>query len=210
MNSPNELSPMRGSDLPVARMSKKPLLLVLLVGCILAAVLIYSVNFMERGRPEEQALPVEVQPESPFSRKTVTGVGHATRAAVVEAPAPVQPEKQIVVLAPPKDEAGENARREQEQLRRLKLQENIDALRSPLVVKKGEQLQPDKAAAVAPVTAEREHGQGTQWVRRRGTLRAAPERLQPRYGQGQGSVFRARQRRCAVAPVGFAYSRPPL
>ncbi len=163
MNSPNELSPMRGADLPVARMSKKPLLLVLLMGCILAAVLIYSVNFMERGRPEVQALPVEVQPEKPFLPED-GGPGLAVQhdPPAVQAPAPVQPEKQIVVLAPQKDEAGDNARREQEQLRRLKVQENIDALRSPLVVKKGEQAQSDKAAvaATAPAGGDKPSGRG--------------------------------------------------
>lgn len=137
-NSPNEFTPPGASGLAVARMSKKPLILVLLVGLILAAVLIYSVNFSERRKKDDAKLTADAAADKPLL-PVDAGPGLATSPSKEKSPAILEPQKPIVVVAPKKNDQAEAWRREQEQLRRYKLQAQLSALSSPLSAKKGEQ-----------------------------------------------------------------------
>lgn len=137
-NSPNEFTPPGASGLAVARMSKKPLLLVLLVGLILAAVLIYSVNFSEHRKKDDARLTADAAADKPLL-PVDAGPGLATSPSKEKNPAILEPQKPIVVVAPKKNDQAETWRREQEQLRRYKLQAQLSALSSPLSAKKGEQ-----------------------------------------------------------------------
>ncbi|WP_428561439.1 MAG: TrbI/VirB10 family protein [Solidesulfovibrio sp. DCME] len=137
-NSPNEFTPPGASGLAVARMSKKPLILVLLVGLILAAVLIYSVNFSERRKKDDARLTADAAADKPLL-PVDAGPGLATTPSKEKSPAILEPQKPIVVVAPKKNDQAEAWRREQEQLRRYKLQAQLSALSSPLSAKKGEQ-----------------------------------------------------------------------
>lgn len=149
-NSPNEFTPSGASGLAVARMSKKPLILVLLAGLVLAAVLIYSVNFSERRKKDDAKLASEVASDKPLLSGDV-GPGLAVSPSKEKTPAILEPQKPIVVVAPKKNDQAEDWRREQEQLRRYKLQAQLSALSSPLSAKKGEQTQ-QKAAQANPGT----------------------------------------------------------
>lgn len=142
MNSPNEFTPAKGGA-PVARMSKKPLLFVLIAGLILASVLVYAVNFSQKNKEVKARPPVETQPDKPLAAETA-GSGLAVQPPAKEKPEPkpIAPDKQIVVVAPQKDERVETIRREREQLRRQKIQETTNALRAPMGVIKGGGQQP--------------------------------------------------------------------
>lgn len=137
-NSPNEFTPPGASGLAVARMSKKPLILVLIVGLILAAVLIYSVNFSERRKNDDARLTADAAADKPLL-PVDAGPGLATSPSKEKSPAILEPQKPIVVVAPKKNDQAEAWRREQEQLRRYRLQAQLSALSSPLSAKKGEQ-----------------------------------------------------------------------
>jgi type IV secretion system protein VirB10 len=119
-------------------MSKKPLILVLIVGLILAAVLIYSVNFSERRKKDDARLTADAAADKPLL-PVDAGPGLATSPSKEKSPAILEPQKPIVVVAPKKNDQAEAWRREQEQLRRYKLQAQLSALSSPLSAKKGEQ-----------------------------------------------------------------------
>ncbi len=139
MNSPNELTP-AATKPSVARMSRKPLLLVALVGLVLVSVLVYSVNGSKRQAREAALEPVDAQPDKPLL-KDDAGPGLAIQTpepAQKPKPADKRDDKHIVVVAPKKDERAEALRREQDQLRRRKLQAEINALSAPLSVAKGE------------------------------------------------------------------------
>lgn len=164
-NSPNEFTPPGASGIAVARMSKKPLILVLLAGLVLAAVLIYSVNFSERRKKDDAKLASEVASDKPLLSGDV-GPGLAVSPPKEKTPAILEPQKPIVVVAPKKNDQSEAWRREQEQLRRYKLQAQLSALASPLSAKKGEQTRQSAAQANpgtdAPEGRQQETGDGAK------------------------------------------------
>jgi len=156
MNSPNEFTPAKGGA-PVARMSKKPLLFVLIAGLILASVLVYAVNFSKRDKEAKARPPIETQPDKPLAAETA-GLGLAVQPPPKEKPEPrhISPDKQIVVVAPQKNERAETMRREHEQLRRQKMQETTNALRAPMgVIKGGGQQNKVQASGAQEVPKER-------------------------------------------------------
>jgi len=139
MNSPNELIPPAASGLAVSRMSRKPLVLVLLVGLVLISVLVYSVNFSKRERREDKVAPLDTQVDKPLLPDSAgSGLVIPPAPASVAKAEPVAPDKPIVVVAPKRDERADAQRREREQLRRRKMQAALDALASPLGVAKGD------------------------------------------------------------------------
>jgi len=166
-NSPNEFTPPGAAGLSVARMSKKPLLLVLLVGFILAAVLIYSVNFSAHRKKDDARLTADAAADKPLL-PVDAGPGLATSPSKEKSPAILDPQKPIVVVAPKKNDQAEAWRREQEQLRRYKLQAQLSALSSPLSAKKGEQTRQATAQAKpgtdAPEGRQQETGDGAKGV----------------------------------------------
>ncbi len=158
-SDPNGLKPSSGG-LQVARMSKKPLVLAAVAGLILVSVLYYSVN-RSGGEPEESSRPrAHTQSDKPL----VSGVegwgltvANASGDALLEgedrtARAGLDPEQgrsrpapkpgnetRIVVVTPSEaDRAGEDRRREADQIRRRKMQQALEALHAPLNVRKAE------------------------------------------------------------------------
>jgi len=140
MNSPNEFTPAKDGAI-VARMSKKPLIIVFIAGLILASVLVYAVNFSKKDKEARPRPPVETQTDKPLAVE-MAGSGLVVQPLAKEKTEPRQftPDQQVVIVAPQKDERAETMRREHEQLRRQKMQETTNALRAPMgVIKRGGQ-----------------------------------------------------------------------
>jgi len=146
MNDPNEY-------VETARMSKLPLYILIGIMAILAGILVYSVNFSDKAKKEEKPKStVGARDDKPLVNDT-GGMGLATPPA----PSPVEPKNidqpQIVVVTsndPPE------LRREHEELRRQKHQAAMNALSSPLVIRKGKEDTAGKPAAAQVAVATKE------------------------------------------------------
>jgi type IV secretion system protein VirB10 len=113
-NSPNEFTPPGASGLAVARMSKKPLILVLLVGLILAAVLIYSVNFSAHRKKDDARLTADAAADKPL---LPVGAGRDWRRSLQEKTRRFMTPKADCRRRPEENDQAEEWRRDRSSLR---------------------------------------------------------------------------------------------
>lgn len=136
-SGPNSLSPVNSVN--VRTMSKWPLLLVMLAGGLLLGVLVWSVNFAHKQDDEEESKQVQInESEKPLIMGEGQGLAlKPPNVAVVPAPPPPPPaasDEPLVIVT--RDKNLNPYGEELESLRLRKQQAFLDALHSPLSVKK--------------------------------------------------------------------------
>lgn len=143
------------------KMRRLPIYLGLGGAAVLVAILIWSVNFSGNKKTEDAPKVQAVAKDSKPLIEGNVGPGLAVAPPVEPAPSTPSPQPIVVVTSPESPELT----RERDELRRRRHQAALNALSSPLVIRKGGKPEGEapKAAssAQAPLSPERERGRDT-------------------------------------------------